>query len=1070
MIEYILNPQIIESLGWTLLHSIWQGAAFAVLLVLILIGLRKYSAQSRYIVSVGVLCTFFLTVSATFWQQCQQANNSIELFANNYNGKAVAATKILSNTHDKLLQNNEGNTPKLLVNTNVSSIEKSSWVHSFKEYFNYHLPLLVTFWFLGILFLQLRFLGQLAYVQRLKHYGTHLFPDVWRDKIEELEGKLRIQKKVSYLTSIRVEAPMVIGWLKPVVLLPKQLFNSLSETEIYEVLAHELAHIRREDFIVNLMQTFLCNIFFFHPGVWWMSHRIDDEREHCCDDLAVAATGAVTSYAKTLINVSELQLSMRANPALAVALSGKSKNGKGSGFSSRIRRLFMVDNGTGTFREGFATACILMTALFLGAVATGKTVDTTDSRIIQENHITEYDSGNEAKRGLVKRDIKISNPLVRRTTITTSTTTEDNPIANDNPIDRPEKPVAPPFPDVSRIDALIMACEEGDIDFVKLLVNSGIDINEVGSEGFTPLMMSTSENASEIVEYLIKEGADVNAEVNGWTALIEAVDEGSLSCMKLLLEAGAKVNYYRKYGPTAVTMAASEGKLECLKLLRENGANIDGLGTSIPPLHIAAEEGNSKIIDYLISQKVNLDKKDPYERTALMYAASEGKTNIINILLSAGANNSIKDKNGATAKEYADEEGEYYPDNGYRVDKLINNSTKNNLPAIHKATLDGLIEKVESMVEQGTSINAVDDDGRTPLHIASGKNYNLDMLALIDLGADINRQDYQGRTPLMYAAAAGEGDAAALLVSRLADVNIEDENGMRAYDWSKKGDNRELEKFLGLITSADNNHNDNYSDVFESEIENSRQKRNQKIVQKEKAIVTQKTKKKEETFHVTESGSHLRQYNIEVNHRELMEAARRGTVEDFSELLEVGMSANAKDDTKQTPLMVAARSNRLDIAEFLIKMGADVNSSTVSGLTALHYAALENHGEMALLLIKNNANVDATMRYSSTDGNFSSDPLVWEYIGATPLLIAVESKNTEVISILMDAGANQNHILVRNEYKLNQSRKTYLYGSEVMGIDTDFLEQAELQISYDKWTPYNQALISDDATILSLFK
>ena len=127
--------------------------------------------------------------------------------------------------------------------------------------------------------------------------------------------------------------------------------------------------------------------------------------------------------------------------------------------------------------------------------------------------------------------------------------------------------------------------------------------------------------------------------------------------------------------------------------------------------------------------------------------------------------------------------------------------------------------------------------------------------------------------------------------------------------------------------------------------------------------------------------------------------------------------------------MVAARHNRLDIAKYLIEQGANVNSSSASGLTALHYAALENHHEMAQLLLNNKAKVDATMRYSSTDGNYGQEPLVWEYIGATPLLIATESKNKKVVSILLKAGANPNYILTRKEYRLNKNRNTYLTGS-----------------------------------------
>ena len=1215
MIDQIFSTQLVEALGWTLIHSIWQGAAFAIMLVLILILLRKYTAQSRYIVSVGLLCAFFVTVSTTFWQQWLKADSRSEF-----------ATQIISNQNQNSTEVGLGSTLIASTHTNnkeklnskgeILEPEKSSWLVTFKDYFERHLPAIVTLWFLGILVLQLRFLGRLAYVQRLKHYGTQLFPTTWSEKIEELEGKLRIQKKVAYLTSVRIESPMVIGWLKPVVLMPKQLLNSLSETEIYAVLAHELAHIRREDFIINLIQNVLCNLFFYHPGVWWMSNRIDDEREHCCDDIAVAAIGQPSSYAKTLINVSELQLGLQQNPALAVAFSGKRERG---GFTTRIKRLFIGNKGAGTFREGFTTACILVAALLLGAIATGRSTQSPDTPTMSQTEDKE----------IVVNDISLmkqtNQSLIQSNTIATG--------ENNGEIEETEGSYQIPFTmDDTRIDALIMACEEGDIDFVKTLLESGIDVNGIGSEGYTPLMIATNNEEHKIIEYLLNQGADVNKAFKGWTALLEAADEGAIESMKHLLKAGAEVDYYWNQGsPTAISMAASEGKLECLKLLLEYGADKNGIGNSIPPLHIAAEENQEEIVDYLISQNININKKDASGRTALMYAASEGNSNIVKKLVSAGAQTLVVDSYGLMARDYAEDEDHYsivkfldannmgpisntqasssQTQSNNNINQRIQsrnqlNHTRNQglhssnkrigtrnrdlsnrepitnhrieLSDIHQATLEGKIEKVKRMVEEGVDVNSGDEYGRTPLHLASEENHNIDMGVLIDLGADINAQDHQGRTPLMYAAAKGKEGAAVFLVSRQANVNIEDVDGMRAYEWARSGGNPDLANFLGLITANNNESNmkssikiddkefaknlknqirnslpqdqiesDDIDDVvnqvmstisdIRSNIQNNEtsqatnnvyhlgqfnidqdtpelivvQAGNQllkegidyeinyqlgrvviinddllkqgipisvsyedpslKKINSNSNSGNRTDSKQHETFHVTNKGYQLRQFDIDDDAPELFNAIRNGLITDCKSLLSNGVSVNASDDTGQTALMVAAKTNRIEIAKFLIEKGADVNLNSKSGLTALHYAALENNAEFAQLLLNNQATIDATMKYSSTDGNYTNKPIVWEYVGATPLLIAVESGNLEVVSVLIEAGANPNHTLVKNEYLLNEDRKTYLDGSEVMGIDREFLKEVKLRKSDKTWTPYKQAQLLNDPEILTKF-
>jgi len=118
-----------------------------------------------------------------------------------------------------------------------------------------------------------------------------------------------------------VEVPTVIGWLRPVILLPASALTGLSAEQLEALLAHELAHIRRYDYLINLLQTTIETLFFYHPAVWWVSAQVRQEREHCCDDLPVAACGDVLTYARALTALEQLRGS---EPQLAVAASGGS--------------------------------------------------------------------------------------------------------------------------------------------------------------------------------------------------------------------------------------------------------------------------------------------------------------------------------------------------------------------------------------------------------------------------------------------------------------------------------------------------------------------------------------------------------------------------------------------------------------------------------------------------------------------------------------------------------------------------------------------------------------------------
>lgn len=182
---------------------------------------------------------------------------------------------------------------------------------------------------MGVLCLSLRLAGGWVYARRLCRRKVQPTSQEWRSLLSRLARQLGIKQRVQILESSLATIPTVIGWLKPVILLPTAALAGLSPTQLEAILIHELAHIRRLDYLVNLLQTLVEILLFYHPAVWWVSRRIRIERENCCDDVAVTVLGDARGYAIALTRMEELRGEV---PTLAVAASGGS-------LLNRIRRL-----------------------------------------------------------------------------------------------------------------------------------------------------------------------------------------------------------------------------------------------------------------------------------------------------------------------------------------------------------------------------------------------------------------------------------------------------------------------------------------------------------------------------------------------------------------------------------------------------------------------------------------------------------------------------------------------------------------------------------------------------------
>lgn len=328
-IHHLISDELIYALGWTMLHSLWQGVLVAFLMFIVLYSWRGRSARIRYEMASLSLFGLFVLSLCTFMYF--------------YEGVGEMPLEFILLSHG---------VPEVVFQQNI-----------FVEYFNQHLPLIVTVWISGVAFFLLRLMGGLLYIQKLKYYYNSPLPEHWQQKLRQLQAKIALRRRVELVESALVKVPMVIGYLKPVILLPVGAINNLSAAEVEAVLAHELAHVTRNDYLINIVLSFIEVLFYYHPAVWLISANIRSERENCADDLAIQLCGNSLTYAKALVSLEELNPAI---PAFAMPFSGPKNQ-----LLHRIQRILHQPQNRSNIMEKLTATGLLFVAILLFSISSG---------------------------------------------------------------------------------------------------------------------------------------------------------------------------------------------------------------------------------------------------------------------------------------------------------------------------------------------------------------------------------------------------------------------------------------------------------------------------------------------------------------------------------------------------------------------------------------------------------------------------------------------------------------------------------------------------------------------------
>ncbi|RLE02126.1 MAG: hypothetical protein DRJ13_05980 [Bacteroidetes bacterium] len=211
-------------------------------------------------------------------------------------------------------------------------------------------------YFAGALFMLLRSVMSVAYIRKLQSSGAPLGPE-WQARFMQICKSLEIKRSVEFLESVRVKGPLLLAYMKPVIIIPAGMITLLPVSQIETILMHELYHLKRRDFLVNIMQLFVEGVLFYHPVVWIISGFIRSEREHCCDDMVLRETDNPVNYARALIHIAEQQQFTR----LAPGAVGSRKDQ----FYSRIKRILNYNTMKTNMRDKILSLSLLAGSIIL---------------------------------------------------------------------------------------------------------------------------------------------------------------------------------------------------------------------------------------------------------------------------------------------------------------------------------------------------------------------------------------------------------------------------------------------------------------------------------------------------------------------------------------------------------------------------------------------------------------------------------------------------------------------------------------------------------------------------------
>ena len=765
-----------EALGWTLVHSLWQIALIGLALRLVLLFVPSRHSQIRYYLLLAGLGLMVCWVGVTFSSEWQVERPAVYIAQHSSPAELDQELGSMDRPHSGPSWGLESPVPP-------QADEVEVWTQVLpllRKRLSPYLGWIVLAWYAGVMLFVLWMLIGYVQLRQLKRNHIQVPSDYWQQQFDRLKTQMGLRRSIQFSLSTAIQEPITFHFIKPIVLVPVGVISGLSPDQVETLLLHELAHIRRYDYLINAIQSVIEALFFYHPVIWWMSGKIRTEREHACDDWVLRVSQQPMVYAEALTQLQHLFHPRKTHLAMTAI-------GNHNAFHTRIFRLFGENDPQISVFKGSVMAFLLLVGLLGQSFLSPHSTTIPEPETPESTWVAPILDPTEPlshEEVLPKPDL-LSERAVDKDKDKNKDKQKDKDKEKEKAKEKEGDESMQISPEVlgngSSWELLMTAIHDGNEELVKWLIEKGAEVNGQDGEGRTPLIEAAHHHEYDIARLLIQSGAQVNlGAYDGFTPLIEASEHGVNPLVKLLVEKGAEVNHASDNGHTALMVAAEHGHYEITQYLLEQGADptAESLGWSV--LKHAIHGGNVQIVSLIHAHLKELGDTDALnnlrESNLSQGLAVDPSPEVAAELIQAhkaGTSDdfidckplliAVKNENISRVRELLQSVD---PDCEYR------GAGEPRTPLVAAARL-GNLEIAQLLLEAGASTEYHARGDESPL-MAAAQHGHLELARyLVGKGADVNKIVRGDGTALLVAAKNGHTEVVRFLLNQKAEVNAQ---------------------------------------------------------------------------------------------------------------------------------------------------------------------------------------------------------------------------------------------------------------------------------------------------------